>query len=140
MTASDHRVSRVYRVSRHELATKSDVEIAAWHAARLPEGVEVTLAEREAHNCSLIQRWPRAAWNAIIALVAALLGLMVGYTLNISNPPRDISPSQLQVRAARYRALLIKPTSAEGIELKLDRGSAQPVSDQPLGDRPAVLM
>ena len=73
-------------------------------------------------------------------LGCGITGLDGGLHTQYPNPPRDISPSQLQVRAARYRALLIKPTSAEGIELKLDRGSAQPVSDQPLGDRPAVLM
>jgi len=73
-------------------------------------------------------------------MAAALAGVMVGYSLSTSTRFRDVSSPQLQLAAARHRASLINPTDAGGLELKLDRGMAQPINGQYLRDRPAVLM
>jgi len=131
----------VYELTPRELASKSAVELAAWHAAQPPGSVQFILAQREWRRRSVHRAAaPAGRLSATVAIAAVLLGVVVGYMLSTSNALPDLRSSQSQSQAAEYRALLRPAAPIDTLELKLDRGIYKPTSDGPLESRPAVLM
>ena len=130
----------LYQATPRELASKSPIELAAWHAAQPPGSVQFILAQREWRRRLRNKQQPADRLSATVTAIAALLGLVAGYMLSTSNAIPDVRSLQIHSGAAEYRALLKSAAPPGALELKLDRGIYEPEGDQPLRSLPAVLM